>query len=667
MGLKFKLVEFFEKNNKKFFSEKEIISKLNLKDYEKSVLLNILKELFSIGYLKKKKDKFAKSNQPIKIGKFQSIKGGGGYICPLFSGNDSFIDKELSQNLYDGDIILYKKGKREKIVILNILKRSEKKILGLTSNGYFYPLDGGPPQKVDIEGESLAVTQFDENGKLTEKIEKIGDPFKVENCLKAIEKKFNLKKEFPLSVLKEANSFGEEIKEEWLINRKDLRGLTTVTIDPQDAKDFDDAISIKKTNNIYRVFVHIADVSFFVKENSKLDLEARERGNSVYLPSKVYPMLPENLSNNLCSLKENVDRLCFTLEMELNEKGVVQKVLFYESVIRNRKRLSYEEAQEVLDGKETFSKEVKRIIREGWEIAKILNEKRYERGAIDFDMPELYISFDENKIIEAIVPTLRLNSHKLIEDLMILANCQVAEYLTKKGLPFIRRIHEEPLKEKVDELKRFLKFINPHFNKKGDFSSFDFQKIIEFAKGKPFERILIYRVLRTMSRAKYSIKRENHFGLALKNYCHFTSPIRRYADLTVHRILKKALKGTYDSLKKGEEIAKHLTFTEEIADEAERETMNWLTLIYLKKKIGEDFKAIICGFNNFGIIVELTEELLEGICPFKYMQEDIFLVDKNRMSARGKYTSKIFKIGEIVNVKLIRVDLFSKEAHFKIV
>lgn len=675
MNLKEKIVDYFENQGSKFKSEKSILNQLEIEKGEIQQFESEIKELLTIGYLLRKRNNLAKNPKSFILrGKFNSIKGGGGFFIPENKEfDDVFVKRENSLNAFDGDLVLCRIVKRRdeySAKIVFIIKRSEKNIVGIVSQGYFLPFDGGKPIVVSSDlNKNIAVVSIDEDGFLKEKIKVIGDPFNPETCIKAIEEKYSLKKEFKEIIIKEAKSFGNCLDEKWAEGRKDLRKISTITIDPEDAKDFDDAISVeKKKNGIFKIFVHIADVSFFVKEGSKLDEEARERGNSVYLPGRVYPMLPENLSNNLCSLNENEEKLCVTAEIDLDGKGNILNSTFYESVVKSKKRLNYEEAEEIINGRTDFDDEVLRIVKEASEIASVLNRRRYENGALDFDLPEPHLNLKSDNIIESVFPEIRLLSHKLIEEFMLVANKAVAEFLDKSKIPFLYRIHEEPNKEKLQEIYPLLSVLGENLGKKfKDISSKDLQRIIEKAKGKTYGRLVNYRILRTMMKAKYSSKPNSHYGLALKRYCHFTSPIRRYPDLVVHRALKKALFRKYYNLKGLETLAEHLSETEQRADDAEREAVNWLVLIYLNNKIGDYFDALVTGFSNFGIKIELLSELIEGICPFSFIEDDRYIVDKSGLLAKGKYTSRSIKIGQILKVQLVKTDLFSKEAQFKIV
>lgn len=668
MNLKEKIINFFEKKPIKFYRIKMILEELEIEKDERIYAQQILNELHTINYLLKKRDAFSKNGKlKFAIGIISTIKGGSAFLIDKEKiGKDIFIPSSQISNAYDKDLVLCLISKNYEGKVVYVIERGKKRIAGIVSDGYLFPFSSLEPIRVStLERNKVGVIKELSESNVSD-VEIIGDPLDIETIIKTVEVQFDLRKDFEKNVLKECDSLKME---EDFSSRRDLRNLSTITIDPIDAKDFDDAISvILEKNGNFRIFVHIADVSHFVKEGSHIDIEARRRGNSVYLPTTVYPMLPNKLSNDLCSLNENEDKLCISVEISIDKDGNIKKSNFYESVINSKKRVTYEEAEEVIDGNDIYREDVLRTIRDGYKIAKIVNEKRYSRGALDFDLEKPYLIMNEGKYVESVFPEVRLKSHKLIEEFMLIANEEVAKYLSKNKVPFIYRIHEEPDAQKLEKLKLILSPFNLGFNfKKGTISPIDLQIAIERAKCKPYERLVSYLILRTMMRARYSEREGSHFGLALRRYCHFTSPIRRYADLVVHRALKRCLKGITQPLKGLKEIALNCTKMEELSDEAERESVNWLILNYLKNRVGDDFKVIITGFTKFGMRVELINELIEGVIPFNTMNQDNFIVDPKGFSAKGKYTSQTFRIGQIIDAKLIKLDIFNKEPQFKVI
>ncbi len=670
-----KLVRFFEDNRGAWISVKRLSEEIGAEDSEISPAVS---RLALAGYLvNKKKNYLREKGGKFLVGIFSSIKGGGGFFIPADGEReDIFVPSSAAGGAMNGDLVICglsaRRGKAEGSIVL-VVRRRTNRVAGIISDGYLLPFGGAPPVALDCRttapNSGVAVVELDErtdDGLKAEKVESVGDPFDVLTPIKAVEISFGLARPFSREAEDEALRFGYLVKKEWTDGRRDFRDLPTVTIDPSDAKDFDDAISVRRNDDGgWSLFVHIADVSFFVKEDGSLDREARTRGNSVYLPGKVYPMLPAVLSDGLCSLNEDQDRLCLTCEMSIDPSGLVKRALFFESVIRSAKRLSYEEAEQIIEGKGDHPEEVSKIVLEGHRLAELLSAKRSERGSLDFDLPEPFLQLGPEGALERILPLPRLRSHRLIEEFMLLANASAAEFLKKKKRRFIYRIHEEPDEEKLKSILPLLNNLSlgSSFGKKAG-SAEILRRAIRAAKGKPFERLVSYQVLRAMMRARYSEEEAGHYGLALSRYCHFTSPIRRYPDLVVHRAVKEAIAGTAQRDRDLEAIAAHASETERLADEAERETVEWITLIYLKKRLGDDFSAMITGFTKFGVRIELTEELIEGICPFSFMEGDHFVVDKSGFWARGKYTSRTLKVGQIVSVKLAKIDLFNREAQF---
>jgi len=672
------VVLLFEKNRGTWISDKRIVEEAGLEERGEGQLAAALKELESSGYLIKKRRAYLRERpERFVVGTFSALKGGGGFVIPRGGGcsGDIFVPSARSRGAMNGDTVICairKAGVRKEGEVALVVKRKRDLVVGILSGGYLLPFGGGPALQAPAGNSrdgALAIAGLEESPGEEPKagrIEFIGDPFDTGAAIKAVERIFGLDRPFSKEAEDEAGRFGNSAKKEWTEGRRDFRALPTITIDPTDAKDFDDAISVEKNRDGgWRLFVHIADVSFFVKEGGRLDLEARERGNSVYLPGKVYPMLPHSLSDGLCSLKEAEERLCLTCEMSVHPSGKVTRALFFESVIRSEKRLSYEEAESVISGEKSFGPKVDGVILAGHDLASLLSAKRAERGALDFDLPEPRLDLSPGGTLERIFPSPRLRSHRLIEEFMLLANAETAEFLRRKKQPFIYRVHEEPDEEKMKAILPLLNSlsIGASFKPRGTTSAV-LGRAIEAAKGKPFERLVSYQILRAMMRARYSEQEGSHYGLALDRYCHFTSPIRRYPDLVVHRSVKAALCGT--TLRNGDlsEIAARSTESERLADEAEREAVGWMTLIYLQKKLGEDFRAMITGFTKFGVKIELMEELIEGVCPFSFMEGDEYTIDRSGFSAKGRYTSRTFRVGQAVTVKLAKVDLFNREAQF---
>lgn len=457
--------------------------------------------------------------------------------------------------------------------------------------------------------------------------------------------------------------------------RKDFRGVTTMTIDPADAKDFDDALSFQTLpNGNIEVGIHIADVSHYVREGDAIDKEAQARGTSVYLVDRVIPMLPEVLSNDLCSLRPNEDRLSFSAVFELNEQGHVKSEWFGQTIIHSDKRFSYEEAQTVLDTKNgPHLTELQTMM----EIGRKLRTKRFKNGAIAFEQPEVKFELDEQKKPIRVYAKHRTETMLMIEDYMLLANMRVAEYIYKlankqaKKLPFIYRIHDIPNPEKIDELSIFLHALGYDLkNTQGVVKASDINALLASVEGKPEENLIKTSAIRSMAKAVYSTQNIGHFGLAFKHYTHFTSPIRRYPDLMAHRLLRRHLDGSPISAKeasKNETLAVQSSQREMEAVSAERDSIKFKQVEYMLDKVGNEFGAIISGVTKFGIFVEEKESKAEGLISMSNLVGDYYDFEPSTYSVKGQRTKKAFRLGDLVRVKLINADLEERRLDFEVV
>nr|WP_283401112.1 ribonuclease R [Desulfurobacterium pacificum] len=511
-------------------------------------------------------------------------------------------------------------------------------------------------------------------GKVIENLGKKGAKLDIELIIR----KFDLPVEFPPEVLEEAEKIPEKVTEKEIKDRVDLRDQLCFTIDGETAKDFDDAVAIEKLpNGNYKLFVHIADVSHYVKPGSALDLEAYKRGTSVYFPDRCIPMLPEKLSNGICSLNPGVDRLTFTCEMEINKKGIVIDYKIYESVIHSKARLTYTIAQKIIDGDEEAQKQFPHVVeplKHMYELAQILHRKRYKRGSLDFDLPEPVVVLNAEGEPVDIYKAERLWSHRIIEEFMIVANETVAEYMFWTDYPSIYRVHESPDREKLQEFLNFVRSLGIRVPAvKNDIQPKLLQKILEQVEGKPEEKLVNYLMLRTMARAKYSPDNIGHFGLASTHYTHFTSPIRRYADLQLHRLVKMALKGEFtpESIPAWEEkleiVCKHVTERSINADEAERDVIELKKLQFAANHIGEVFEAIITGVTEQGLYVETIEQVIPGFVHVTNLKNDYYMCIPKQYCLVGEKSGTVFRIGDRVLVKLLNVDLENRKAEFEMV
>lgn len=517
-------------------------------------------------------------------------------------------------------------------------------------------------------------------------IEVLGKAGNVNTEIFAIARKYNLEKHFPEDVNNEANNLAKnwnskiEMDEITLLtdSRKDISDKICFTIDPEDAKDYDDAVSIEKTENGgYLLGVHIADVSFFVKENSPLDVEALKRGTSVYLLNNVIPMLPESLSNDICSLKPNQDRFTFSVDIQLSKNYSVKSYKIYKSVINSKRRFTYEEVQDIIDGKKgDFKKELVLMDK----IAKHLYKKRMKEGSIDFESREVKFDYDEDGKITGIKVKERLDSMRMIEEFMLLANKCVTEFVTelsekfKQSLPFIYRVHEEPDVEKLNDLSAFVEQFGYklHIDDKDSIKA-----LLESIKGKPEEYLINDLLIRSMAKAVYHEKNIGHYGLGFDDYTHFTSPIRRYPDLIVHRILKEYLQFAehkninfkkINFLKKRlPEICKQSSANEQNAVYAEREIIKLKQIEYLGNHLGDEFIGIVSGMVHYGMFVEIIDIAVEGLVRFRDMEDDYYEYSDKKHMAIGARRGKTYRIGQKVVVKILATDTETKKIDFLLV
>lgn len=606
---------------------------------------------------------------------------------------DYFIPHSDLKGAMHGDTVLAETTEREGVRgarttarVLKILERGVKEIVGtyftVRTGGFVSPDDGKyfsnvfVPSGKGLKAKSgdkvvcriLSYPQKQSPEGIVSKI--LGRQFEKKAELASILYQFKLREEFPLSAIEEAKRLSDKIPAESIKKRKDFRKETTFTIDGEDARDFDDAVSIKrKKDGRYVLGVHIADVSEFVPEGGEIDNEAFERGTSVYFPEKVIPMLPERLCNDLCSLREGAERLTLSCVMTIDEKGRVIDREICPSVIKSRARLTYTEVQSFFDGDETAKKKLKAVEKDlnlMRELAEILRTKRAENGSIDLDVKDSSITVDKNG--EIIVTAAEKNlAHGLIEEFMIAANCTVAEYAFYLSIPFIYRVHEDPSEERLERFYAFLAGlgVNARRSRERVYST-DFQKILESAENTPIFPLVNRVMLRTMQKAYYTPEAKGHFGLAEAHYCHFTSPIRRYPDLVVHRILKYLIENGTENIEErfGEETeyaSVQASETEKNAEAAERAVDDYYKLLYISGKEGEEFEGVVSGVLNSGMFVEL-ECGVEGFIRAETISGGRIICD------REKYTltvgEKAFRLGEVVKIVVAGVNLVDRRAEF---
>ncbi len=627
---------------------------------------------------------------------------GYAFVVPEEPGmDDIFIPPGETNTAMHGDLVIARvskesTGARREGTIIRILERGTKQVVGTYTEsvnfGFVIPDDKKffgdifIPKNASmgaVEGHKVVVkiTAYPE-GRMSaegEVIKILGHRNDPGVDILSIIYKHGLPLEFPDEVMAEVRDVPDTISEDELAGRRDLRDEVIVTIDGEDAKDLDDAVTVKKLENgNYKLGVHIADVSYYVKEGSAIDKEAYERGTSVYLVDRVIPMIPHRLSNGICSLNPNVDRLTISCEMEINEKGVVVHHEVFESVIRSKARMTYSDVNRILvDKDEKLRKKYADLVpmfEQMEELASILRKKRMIRGAIDFDFKEAKVLVDEEGRPTDVIIRERSVAERLIEEFMLIANETIAEHFHWMELPFIYRIHEDPKEEK---LQHFFEFItNFGLIVKGKANAVHpraLQKILDEVRGKPEEMVVSTVMLRSMQQAKYYPDNLGHFGLSTDFYTHFTSPIRRYPDLIVHRLIRTYLiEGKIDQatrMKWGSilpDIAEHTSKMERRAVDAERETDELKKAEFMEDKIGEEFDGIISSVTNYGLFVELPNTI-EGLVHVSYLTDDYYHYDERQYAMIGERTGKVFRIGDEITVRVINVNKEERNVDFEIV
>ncbi len=701
MPIREKIIELMSSSEYKPLLKEEIAFVFGINRKEEKDFFKVLNSLEKEGLIVKNKDDryILTNNEYMVIGRIEANERGYGFLIPNDkTKEDVFIPPENMDSAMHNDIvvvnIIKKAGpnKRAEGEVIKVIERANTDIIGtFEDNGnYGFVIPDNPKIFYDIFIPKNAKGNAKNGQKVIAKITKwpevhknpegvitdiLGFSYEKGIDILSIVKEYNLPDKFSDEAKKEAKRVAK-IYDDDLENRVDYRNLTIFTIDGKDAKDFDDAVSIEMLDkNTFRLGVHIADVSHYVRPKMQLDKEALLRGNSVYLLDRVIPMLPEELSNNICSLNPDVDRLTLSVIMDIDRSGKVKDHKIYKSIIKSKSRLVYDDVSDLIEGVEReYPSELLNVESELLlmrELMDILRIRREKRGSIDFDFPESYIELDENGKAVDVRRLERRVANRMIEEFMLVTNETIAERFFWLDAPFIYRIHEEPDPKKVEQFVKIL--YNFGYTLKGkDLHPKEFQRITKEIKGKKEEALISNLLLRTLQKARYSAEHEMHFGLAAKYYTHFTSPIRRYADLQIHRIIKDYLDGNLSAKKEKKlreilpEVAEHVSMTERLADEAERDVDDLKKAEYMSSKIGEEYVGLISSVTNFGMFVQL-DNTIEGLIHFSNMLDDYYFFDEENYQIIGELTKKVYRIGDEVKIRVIGTDLVNKTIDFELV
>ncbi len=677
----------------------ELLISLDVPSEDRGVFQTLLDNMIEDGLIiKTRKERFAvPERMGLITGKFQGNIKGFGFVIPDIDHEDIFIPANEINGAMNGDRVIARlKGhssedRHREGEIIKIIKRANKTIVGLFDESEYFGFvtpdhirlsgdivipkdlinDAQKGQKVVVE-----ITRWPEKNRNAEGriIEILGYEGEKGVDIMSIIRAYSIPYEFPKAVSDEADSMPVMVSEDEIRNRRDLRKLTMVTIDGEDAKDLDDAVSIEiLPDGAYRLGVHIADVTHYVREGTAIDSEALLRGTSVYFPDRVIPMLPKELSNHICSLNANQDRLALSVMMDIDSQGNVIDHDIFESVINVNERMTYTDVYKMLEANDEELKERYKEFVETFESMKrlslILREKRMRRGSVDFDFDETKIIIDEKGKISDIIRYKMTIANKIIEEFMLLCNEVVSEHFYWIGIPFVYRIHEDPDPEKMESLNLMLRTFGYKLKGYRDVHPKAIQDVLNQIKGKPEEKAISMTILRSMQKARYSDIHAWHFGLASEYYSHFTAPIRRYPDLIIHRIMKEQISGKLDSerIKHYKEtlhnITTHCSERERAAQDAERDCEEMKKAEFMQDKLGEHFDGVVSGLTGFGLFVEL-ENTVEGLVRLSSMDDDYYIYNEKALCLVGERTKKTYRIGDKVKVQLIKVSIEARQIDF---
>ena len=699
-----KILEFMKEKDYVPMKAKEIAMLMRVPKKEYGDFLEVLGNLeLKFKIQKNRKSKYRLVEKTYYDGIYRKNQKGFGFVRLEEREDEVYIAKENSLNALNGDRVLIEiieeenKVKSAEAKVVKILKHEKDTMVGIFQNnknfGFVVPDDRNFGTDIFIAKKDMGkarsnhkvlvkITKYPEKGKKAEGkiLEVLGNVNEAGVDMLSLIKEHNLPSTFPEPVVQEAKRFENKVDKKDIPNRVDFRDKEIFTIDGEDAKDLDDAVRVEKIKNgNYRLEVHIADVSFYVRENSLLDNEALIRGTSIYMLGRVIPMLPRELSNGICSLNAGEDRFTLSCLMEIDEKGKVVASEIVKGIIKVTERMSYTDVQAILDqSNEQTIKKYKPYISHFKlmeELAQILKNKRKEQGYLNLDIPESKIDLDMDGRVTNIAKYETTFAHEIIEQFMLTANETVAEKFFWLEAPFIYRVHEDPDLEKIQELNKFLFNFGMKIKANQDnIYPKEFAKILEEVKGKEEEKVVSNLVLRTLKVARYEVQNQGHFGIASKYYCHFTSPIRRYPDLFIHRVISNYLRENYDVSEKwveekrvqAEERAKQSSEREKIATKVEREAEDLKKAEYMEKRIGEEYEGIVSSVTSFGIFVEL-ENTVEGLIRFDDLGDEYFIYDEDRKRLIGERTKQTYKIGDKVMIRVKKASKLLRQIDFELV
>ncbi|HAF30337.1 MAG TPA: ribonuclease R [Bacteroidales bacterium] len=689
-----KIMGLFTNNPTQLYNYKQIAKQFEIADDStKGLITAILYELRDFGNLVEiSRGKFKASSQGAYIeGEVQLTLKGAGYIISEDSDEDVFVSQSNLKHALNGDMVkvyLYAKrrGKQPEGEVVEIIKRSKENIVGIieVSKNFAFMVANSKQMPYDVfiplpklqgaqNGDKVVVriTEWPEKYRnpFGEVVSVLGKPGENDTEMHAILAEFDLPYEFDKKVEEAANQVSEIITDEDRKTRRDFREITTFTIDPADAKDFDDALSIQKlSNGNWEVGVHIADVTHYVTKDSIVENEAFERATSVYLVDRVVPMIPEKLSNMVCSLRPNEEKLCYSIVFEIDENADVLDQWIGRTVINSDKRFNYEEAQTIIEsGKGEFKEELLLLN----DLAQKLRARRFKNGAISFERVEVKFDIDEKGKPLGVYFKEHKESNQLIEEFMLLANQRVAEFIGKvdkgaKARTFVYRIHDKPDPEKLERFSKFIQRFGYSINTSGQKNiTTSINNLLDEVQGKKEQNVIETLAVRSMAKAVYSTKNVGHYGLSFPFYTHFTSPIRRYPDMMVHRMLTDYIKGEQSKNKnKYEEMCKHSSEMERRAAEAERASIKYKQVEFMKDHIGDDFDGVISGVTEWGFYVELNESKCEGLVHIRELDDDYYFFDEDNYAIIGRRNKKTYQLGDSVKIKIVKADLEKKQLDY---